>query len=52
MAGKIALAVAHRVNDDFSVSRLVEDEIWIWRRRHAPNGGVIGHRASQRILQE
>jgi hypothetical protein len=44
--------VAYRVNDDFSVGRLVEDEIWIWRRRHAPNSWVIGHRASQRIPEQ
>lgn len=44
--------MAHRVNDDFRVGRLVENEIWIGRRRDAPNGEVIGHRASQRIAQE
>jgi hypothetical protein len=38
--------MAHRVNDDFCVGRLVQDEIWIGRRRDAPNGGVIGRRAS------
>jgi hypothetical protein len=37
--------MAHRVNDDFCVGRLVEDEIWIWRRRDAPNGGMVGSSA-------
>src|SRR5580704_8491505 len=49
LVGRIASAVAHRMNDDFSVRRLVEDEIWVRRRRDAPNGAVIGYRASQRI---
>jgi hypothetical protein len=44
--------MAHRVNDDFRVGRLVEGEIWIGRRRDAPNGGVIGRRASPRMAQE
>ena len=43
--------MAHRVNDDFRVGHLVEDEIWIGRRRDAPNGRVVGHRASGAKIQ-
>ncbi len=44
--------MAHGMNDDFSVSRFAKDKIWIWLGRDAPNGGVVGHRASQRITQQ
>jgi len=40
------------MNDDFSVSRFVEDEIGIRPRRHSPNRGVVGHSASLRIPQQ
>ena len=30
IVGRIARAVAHRMNDEFSVSRLVEAEKWMW----------------------
>src|SRR5579872_2947687 len=38
LAGRIACAVAHCVNDYFSVGCLIKDEIWIRRRRNAPPG--------------
>jgi hypothetical protein len=52
VVGRIARSVTHRVNDDLGVGHLVEDEIWIWLRRHAPNGGIIGYRTSQRIPEQ
>jgi hypothetical protein len=36
--------VAYRVDDDFRVRHLVEDEIWIWRRRHPSDGGIVCRR--------
>jgi hypothetical protein len=50
IVGRIARAVAYRVNDDFGLGRLVEDEVWIWRGRDAPNRPVIGHRTRLQVL--
>src|SRR2546430_6437168 len=48
----IARTVADRMNNNFSVCRLVENVVWIGRGGDAPNGRVVGHRASQRVPQE
>lgn len=44
--------MAHGVNNDLVIGSLVEDEVRIGRRRHAPSGWVVGRCAGQRILQE
>ena len=44
--------MAHSVNNDLVVSCLVENQVRIWRRRYAPNGGVLCHRPGQRIPLE
>lgn len=44
--------MAQRVNNDLSIGCFVEYKIRIRRRRNAPNGGIVGHGARERIPQK
>ena len=44
--------MADAVDHNCVLSRLVEDQIWIWRDNHAPQARVAGQLAGMRMVQQ
>src|SRR5262245_13996950 len=52
VAGRVAGAVPHRMNDDLILCCFVEDEIGIRGRRHAPDAGIIRPHSRMRVPEQ
>ena len=51
-SGRVAGRMADGVNDDLGLRGLVENQIWIGRRRHPTNGRIVRAAADMGIQQQ